>query len=48
MLRAFPDHHRATPAWKCDGLADEQLRTGPVAPSTLTLLGLAPRAARRA
>ncbi|WP_173082115.1 DinB family protein [Phytohabitans rumicis] len=40
MLRAFLDYHRATLAWKCDGLSDEQLRRRSMPPSTLSLLGL--------
>jgi uncharacterized damage-inducible protein DinB len=39
-LRAYLDHHRATLAWKCAGLTDEQLRRQPMPPSTLSLLGL--------
>jgi len=40
MLRQFLDYHRATLAWKCDGLTDEQLRLQASPPSTLSLLGL--------
>jgi uncharacterized damage-inducible protein DinB len=40
MLRAFLDYHRATLAWKCDGLSDEELRRRSVPTSALTLLGL--------
>ena len=40
MLRAFLDYHRATLAWKCDGLSDEDLRRQSMPPSTLSLLGL--------
>lgn len=40
MMRAFLDYHRATLAWKCDGLTDEQLRERSMPPSTLSLLGL--------
>ncbi|GAA3242100.1 DinB family protein [Actinocorallia longicatena] len=40
MLRGFLDHHRATLAWKCDGLTDAQLREQASPPSTLSLLGL--------
>lgn len=40
MLRAHLDFHRATLAWKCDGLDDEDLRRQSMPPSTLTLLGL--------
>ncbi|BCJ73411.1 hypothetical protein CS0771_29550 [Catellatospora sp. IY07-71] len=40
LLRSFLDYHRATLAWKCDGLTDEQLRERSMPPSTLTLLSL--------
>ena len=40
MLRSFLDYHRATLAWKCDGLSDEDLRRQSMPPSTLSLLGL--------
>ncbi|MDQ0380907.1 DinB family protein [Amycolatopsis thermophila] len=40
MLRAYLDFHRATLAWKCDGLSDEDLRRQSMPPSTLSLLGL--------
>jgi uncharacterized damage-inducible protein DinB len=39
-LRAYLDYHRATLAWKCQGLSDEQLRRRSVPTTTLTLLGL--------
>lgn len=39
-LRTFLDYHRATLAWKCEGLTDEQLRRASMPPSTLSLLGL--------
>jgi len=39
-LRGWLDFHRATLAWKCDGLNDEQLRRRSMPPSTLSLLGL--------
>jgi uncharacterized damage-inducible protein DinB len=39
-LASWLDFYRATLATKCDGLADEQLRTASVPPSPLTLLGL--------
>jgi hypothetical protein len=39
-LRGFLDYHRATLAWKCDGLSDEELRRRSMPPSTLSLLGL--------
>jgi hypothetical protein len=40
MLRGFLDFHRATLAWKCDRLGDEELRRQSMPPSTLSLLGL--------
>jgi hypothetical protein len=40
MLEGWLDHHRATLAWKCAGLTDEQLRTAAVEPSELSLMGL--------
>ncbi len=39
-LRGWLDYHRATLAWKCDGLGTEDLRRQPVSPSGLSLLGL--------
>ncbi len=39
-LEDFLDFHRATLAWKCDGLTDEQLRSRPVPSSNLSLVGL--------
>lgn len=39
-LRGWLDFHRATLAWKCDGLSDDQLRRRSMPPSTLSLLGL--------
>jgi uncharacterized damage-inducible protein DinB len=39
-LRGFLDYHRATLAWKCDGLSDADLRRQSMPPSTLSLLGL--------
>jgi uncharacterized damage-inducible protein DinB len=39
-LRAFLDYHRQTLAWKCEGLAAEQLRRRALPPSSLSLLGL--------
>ncbi|MFC4493928.1 DinB family protein [Streptomyces ovatisporus] len=39
-LRACLDFHRATLAWKCEGLTDEELRRQSMPPSTLSLLGL--------
>jgi uncharacterized damage-inducible protein DinB len=40
MLNAWLDWQRATLAWKCDGLDDDQLRERSTPPSTLSLLGL--------
>ncbi len=40
MLRAHLDFHRATLAWKCEGLDDEALRGRASSPSALSLLGL--------
>jgi uncharacterized damage-inducible protein DinB len=40
MLAGWLDYHRATLAWKCDGLDDAQLRRRAVEPSSLSLLGL--------
>ena len=40
MLEAFLEYHRATLAWKCDGLSADQLRDRAVPPSTMSLLGL--------
>jgi hypothetical protein len=40
MLRAHLDYHRATLAWKCDGLDDDGLRARASKPSALSLLGL--------
>ncbi|GGJ55570.1 DinB family protein [Streptomyces brasiliensis] len=40
MLEGWLDYHRQTLAWKCEGLTDEQLRTAPVEPSELSLMGL--------
>jgi uncharacterized damage-inducible protein DinB len=39
-LTAFLDWQRATLAWKCEGLTDEQLRLRAVEPSSLSLVGL--------
>ncbi len=39
-LQGWLDYHRATLRWKCAGLTGEQLVRRPVAPSTLSLLGL--------
>jgi hypothetical protein len=40
MLEAWLEYHRATLAWKCDGLTHDQLREQAVPPSKLSLLGL--------
>ena len=40
MLTGWLDYHRATLAWKCEGLTDDQLRERAVPPSGLCLLGL--------
>jgi uncharacterized damage-inducible protein DinB len=40
MLTGWLDYHRATLAWKCEGLTDGQLRERSVPPSGLSLLGL--------
>jgi uncharacterized damage-inducible protein DinB len=40
MLIGWLDYHRATLAWKCDGLTPDQLRLRSVPPSTLSLIGL--------
>ncbi|WP_431950772.1 DUF664 domain-containing protein [Nocardia lijiangensis] len=40
MLQAWLDRHRQTLLWKCAGLHGEQLRSRPLAPSGLSLLGL--------
>ena len=40
MLEAWLEFHRATLAWKCEGLGDEQLRERSVPPSSMSLLGL--------
>ncbi|MFD9245022.1 DinB family protein [Streptomyces sp. NPDC059556] len=39
-LEQWLDFHRATLAWKCEGLDDAQLRTLSAPPSELSLLGL--------
>ena len=39
-LEAFLDYHRATLAWKCEGLDAEQLARRASPPSELSLLGL--------
>jgi uncharacterized damage-inducible protein DinB len=39
-LNGWLDYHRATLAWKCQGLSDGQLRERAVRPSTMSLLGL--------
>ncbi|MFF2654713.1 DinB family protein [Streptomyces sp. NPDC058045] len=40
MLEGWLDYHRATLALKCAGLTDAQLRTAPLPPSELSLMGL--------
>ncbi|MFD3329695.1 DinB family protein [Streptomyces sp. NPDC058701] len=40
MLDGWLDYHRATLAWKCEGLGDEQLRLTLLKPSELSLLSL--------
>jgi hypothetical protein len=40
MLDNWLEFHRATLAWKCDGLTDEQLRERAVPPSSMSLIGL--------
>jgi uncharacterized damage-inducible protein DinB len=39
-LAGFLDFQRATLAWKCAGLTDEQLRQRAVPPSSMSLIGL--------
>jgi len=40
MLNSWLEYQRATLAYKCEGLTDDQLRTRSVPPSSLSLLGL--------
>ena len=40
MLDNWLEFQRATLAWKCDGLTDEQLRERSVPPSSMSLIGL--------
>jgi uncharacterized damage-inducible protein DinB len=40
MLDGWLEYHRATLAWKCEGLSDDQLRERAVPPSSLSLVGL--------
>ena len=40
MLESWLEYHRATLALKCEGLTDDQLRTRPIPPSGLSLIGL--------
>ncbi len=40
MLDGWLEYHRATLAWKCEGLSADQLRERAVPPSSLSLLGL--------
>ena len=44
-LLGFLDYQRATLAWKCSGLSDEQLRV-PLHPTDMTLAGLLRHLAR--
>jgi uncharacterized protein DUF664 len=39
-LDGWLDYHRRTLLWKCEGLSDDQLRSRPVPPSDLSLIGL--------
>jgi Protein of unknown function (DUF664) len=39
-LDGWLDFHRRTLLWKCEGLTDDQLRSRPVPPSELSLIGL--------
>src|SRR3954468_8841716 len=39
-LTGFLQFQRDTLAWKCSGLTPQQLMSAPIAPSTLSLLGL--------
>jgi uncharacterized damage-inducible protein DinB len=40
MLDGWLEYHRATLAWKCEGLSADQLRERAVPPSSLSLIGL--------
>jgi uncharacterized damage-inducible protein DinB len=40
MLDGWLDYHRATLAWKCEGLSDDQLRERSAPPSSMSLIGL--------
>jgi hypothetical protein len=40
MLDGWLDFHRRTLLWKCEGLTDDQLRSRPIPPSELSLIGL--------
>jgi uncharacterized damage-inducible protein DinB len=40
MLEGWLAYHRATLAWKCEGLSPDQLRERAVPPSSMSLLGL--------
>ncbi|MCP2275582.1 DinB family protein [Nocardia amikacinitolerans] len=40
LLQSWLDRHRKTLLWKCAGLDADQLRSRPLAPSRLSLLGL--------
>ncbi len=39
-LDGWLDFHRRTLTWKCEGLSNDQLRSRPVPPSNLSLIGL--------
>jgi uncharacterized damage-inducible protein DinB len=40
MYQGWLEFHRGTLLWKCAALSDDQLKSAPVSPSNLTLLGL--------
>ncbi|CAA9369909.1 MAG: Protein of unknown function DUF664 [uncultured Nocardioidaceae bacterium] len=40
MLDGWLAYHRRTLLWKCEGLSDDQLRSTPIPPSALSLIGL--------
>jgi hypothetical protein len=40
LLDGWLDFHRRTLLWKCEGLTDDQLRSRPIPPSDLSLIGL--------
>jgi hypothetical protein len=39
-LDGWLDYHRRTLLWKCEGLTDDHLRSRPIPPSDLSLIGL--------